>query len=154
LIFEIQELNPYDVCILTYQAIVDQIEEICLDLRNCTSVQSKEVQPFTTNKIDIKQRYAKIECKKKTLDHVFLNSDIEYEIILTNKGNVEAIDLEITDQLPSTFELNEAEDAITVNGENVDIYAFNKETHILKLIVEKVDPYETIKIVVKGRITK
>ncbi|MDD4000167.1 MAG: hypothetical protein PHX62_04650 [Bacilli bacterium] len=154
LVFEIQELNPHEVCVLTYQTIVDQIEEICHDLRNSSSVQSKEVQSFTTNPVDIKQRYALIDCKKKALDHVFLNSNIEYEIILKNKGNVEAIDLEIVDQLPTTFELDDTPDAITLNGKNVDIYVFDKTDHTLKLIIDKVEPYEKFKIIVKGKITK
>lgn len=154
LVFEISELKPKDVCVITYQVVADKVEEICLDLRNCTSVQSKEIKPFTTNKLDIKQRYAKIECTKKTLDHVFLNSDIEYEIIITNKGNVEAIDLEVIDQLPAPFELSKSDDAITVNGKNIDIYAYDKDTNILKMIVDRVLPYETIKVLVKGRITK
>lgn len=154
LVFEIEELKPKDVCILSYQAVADKVEEICLDLRNSTCVKSREVKPFTTNQIDIKQRYAKIECTKKALDHVLLNSDIEYEIIIANKGNVEAIDLEVIDQLPFTFELDPGEDAITVNGKNVDIFAFDKETHVLKLIIERVQPHETVKVLVKGRIVK
>lgn len=154
LIFEIDELKPKDVCVLSYQAVVDKVEEICLDLRNCTSIKSKEVKPFTTNPVDIKQRYAKIECTKKALDLVLINSDIEYEIIITNKGNVEAVDLEVIDQLPFTFELDQGEEAITVNGKSVDIYAFDKETHILKFIIERVLPHETVKVLVKGRITK
>jgi uncharacterized repeat protein (TIGR01451 family) len=152
LVFEISELKAHAVCVLTYQVIVDEIEEICLDLRNCTSIASKEVQPFATNKLNLKQRYAKIECLKKTVDHVYLNSDINYEITLSNKGNIEAIDLEVIDQLPSTFELD-SKDAITINDEPCDLYAFDKSTHILKLIIDKVDPFSTVKILIKGKIT-
>jgi uncharacterized repeat protein (TIGR01451 family) len=154
LIFEIDELNPHAVCVLTYQVTVDEIEEICLDLRNCTSVSCKELTPFALNKFDIKQRYAKIECTKKTVDHVYLNSDIAYEIMITNKGNVEAVDLELIDQLPQTFELNHSQDAITINNENCDIFAFDKNTHLLKMIIDRVEPFSAVKVVIKGKITK
>jgi|GEM_PF-812164 len=154
LVFEIDELEPKDVCVLSYQAVADKVEEICLDLRNSTCIKSREVKPFTTDQFEIKQRYAKIECTKRAVDQVFLNSDIEYEILLTNKGNVEAVDLEVVDQLPVTFELDSGEDAITVNGKPAEIHVFNKDTRILKLMIDKVLPSETVKVIVRGRITK
>ncbi|NLD27056.1 MAG: DUF11 domain-containing protein [Acholeplasmataceae bacterium] len=154
LVFEVDEVNPHAVCVLTYQVTVDEIDEICLDLRNCTSVSCKEVNPFALHKFDIKQRYAKIECLKKTVDHVYLNSDIAYEIIITNKGNVEAVDLELIDQLPQTFELDHSKDAITIDNVECDIFTFDKNTNLLKLIIDRVEPFASVKVIVKGKITK
>jgi uncharacterized repeat protein (TIGR01451 family) len=154
LIFEIDELSPHEVCVITYQVTVDEISELCVDLRNSSKISSAEIKPFSTNSIDILQRFAKIECSKKTVDFVYLNSDISYEVTLTNVGNIEAIDVEVIDQLPKTFELSKSKDAITVNGKVVDIYTFDHDLHLLKMLIDSIPPKGSSIVIVKGKIIK
>lgn len=154
LIFEITELKPNDVCVISYQVVIDDIDELCVDLRNTSNVYSKEVLPFTTNKLDLKQRYAKIICEKKTVDFTYLNTDLNYLVKIKNTGNVDAIDLEVVDQLPKTFELSKTPDAITVDKKNIDIFVVDKETNTLKFIIDKVEAGKTVEAVIKGKIVK
>jgi len=154
LIFEIDELKPNAVCVILYQVMIDAIDELCVDLRNSSNIYSKEILPFATNKLDIKQRFAKIECLKKTVDYTYLNTDISYLITLKNIGNTDAIDIEVIDQLPQTFELQNTPDAITINNENVDIFTIDDKTNILKFIVDKIEPSSTVEAIIKGRIVK
>lgn len=153
LIFEIPKLEPYATLIITYKVEIDNIEDLSMDILNIANVQSKEISPFQTNTIDLKQRYALIECEKKCVDYAYYNTDIAYSIILRNKGNVDAIDLEVIDELPKTFELDKKK-PITINNTLVDIYSFDNETKILKFIVDKVSAFSEIEVIVKGRIIK
>lgn len=153
LIFEITELLPGAVAIITYQVEIDNIDELSMDIRNVASVQSKEIKPFKTNNIDLVQRFAKIEITKKCVNYTYYNTDLSYSIILKNVGNIEAIDIEVIDQLPKTFVLNEKL-PITIKDVPVDIYTFDEETKILKFIVDKVPSNSEVEVIVKGKITK
>ncbi|MCK9536065.1 MAG: DUF11 domain-containing protein [Bacilli bacterium] len=154
LLFEIDELRPYEVCILSYQAVVDEINDISVDLQSTSSICSKEISPLPTNKLSIKQRYAKIECEKKCVDFTYLNTEISYQLLLKNIGNTTAFDIEITDQLPQTFELAKTPDAIIFNKTNLDIYTFDSKTRILKIYIDQMEPKEIAEIVIKGKIVK
>lgn len=153
LIFEISELNPNAVAILTYRVEIDNIDELSMDIRNVANVQSKEIKPFKTNNIDLKQRFAKIECTKKCVDYTYFNTDLAYSIILKNVGNVDAIDIEVVDQLPKTFVLD-SKKPITHNKNEIDIYTFDEQTRILKFIVEKVPANSEVEVIIKGKIVK
>ena len=76
------------------------------------------------------------------------------EIIIANKGNVEAIDLEVIGPTALHFWARPGEDAITVNGKNVDIFAFDKETYVLKLIIKKSSTPWDSQSACEGRIVK
>lgn len=154
LLFEIDELKPYEVCIISYQAIINDIDDISVNLQSSSSIYSKEVPPIATNKLNLKQRYAKIECEKKCVDYAYLNTEICYHLVLKNIGNAPAFDIEITDQLPQTFELAKAPDAITINDKSQDIFAYDKKTRILKLYIDKMEPQDKTNIVIKGKIIK
>lgn len=153
LIFEIKELNPNSVIIMNYQVKLDSLEDISIDIRNYANIESKEIAPFKTNNIDLKQKYAKVECTKKCVDHTFYNTDISYIIILHNAGNVDAIDLEVVDQLPKTFELDK-NNPIKCKDKVIDIYSFDNDTHILKFLIDNLSPNEKIEVIIKGRIIK
>lgn len=153
LIFEIPELNPNAVVILTYKVEIDNIDELSMDIRNVANIHSNEIKPFKTNNIDLKQRFAKIECVKKCVDYTYYNTDLAYNIILKNVGNIDAIDIEVVDQLPKTFELD-SKKAISVNNNEIDIFTFDEETKILKFIVEKVPANKEVEVIIKGRIVK
>lgn len=154
LTFEIDELKPYEICIISYQTVIDDIRDITVDLESSSSISSNEISPIPTNKLNIKQRYAKIECEKKCVDYAYLNTDISYHLILENKGNTTAYDVEISDQLPLTFELGRSPDAITVNKECLDIYTFDTKTGLLKIYIDKINAREKVDIVIKGKIIK
>ncbi|MCK9470467.1 MAG: DUF11 domain-containing protein [Bacilli bacterium] len=153
LIFEIKELLPNAVLIITYKVEIDNLEEIAMDIRNIASVQSNEIKPFKTNNIDLKQRFAKIECTKKCVDYTYYNTELAYSIILKNIGNVDAIDLEVVDQLPKTFVLD-SKKPVSINNNEIDIYTFDESTGILKFIVERVESNSQVEVIIKGRIVK
>lgn len=153
LIFTIDTIKPGEVCVISYQVIIDDLEEVCVDLRNSSNIYSKEVQPFITNNLNLIQKYAKIECSKKTVDYTYFNTDLSYLINLKNTGNTAAIDIEVIDQLPKTFELS-AKNPIMIGKQSIDIFVFDKETNILKFIIDKIDPNASIEVVIKGKIVK
>jgi len=153
LIFEIPKIEANSTLIITYQVEIDNIEELSVDILNIANIHSKEVKPFQTNTIDLKQRYAKLECIKKCVDEAYFNTDIKYSIILKNTGNLDAIDIEVVDQLPKTFKLD-SKKPITINNNLVDIYTFDEENKILKFIVDKVEKNSEVEIIIKGKIVK
>lgn len=152
--FEIAEIKPGGVLVMSYQAMVDELEDISLDIRNTSNVYSKEVQPFTTNSINIKQQYAKLEVLKKAVDFTYLNTDINYLISIKNIGNVVARDVEVIDQLPLTFELDKSKDAITIDNQAVEKFNLDKKSNSLKLLIDQIEPHSTVQVAVKGRIVK
>lgn len=154
LLFEIDELRPYEVCVISYRAVVDNIRDTAIDLRSAPTIKSREVSASQTGELLIKQRYAHIECEKKCADFAYVNTEISYLLTLKNTGNTAAYDIEITDQLPQTFELSKEPDAITFNKLNLDIYAFDQKTRLLKIYIDKMEPKETAEIVIKGKIVK
>jgi len=154
LFFKIEELKPHEVCIITYQAVIDDITDIGLNLNSTANVSSQEMDPTPINKLSLKQLYANVKCEKKCVDFTYLNTEIQYLLSLVNNGNAPAYDIEITDQLPQTFALSQTPDAITINKENLDIYTFDEKTGLLKLYIDKIVPNEQIEIVVKGKIIK
>jgi hypothetical protein len=153
LIFEIPYLNPNAVVILTYKVEIDNIEELSMDIRNVANVHSNEIKPFKTNNLDLKQRFAKIECVKKCVDYTYYNTNLSYSIILKNVGNVDAIDIEVVDQLPKTYQLD-AKHPITINNVDIDIFTFDEDTKILKFVVEKVPASSEVEVIIKGKIVK
>ena len=154
IVFEIDELKPNGVCVLMYQASFDDILDINIDIKNTSNIRSKEVQPFSTNTLNMKQQYAKLEIVKKAVDYTYLNTDISYLITIKNVGNIVANEVEVVDQLPYTFELDKSKEAITVDNQNIDKYQLDKKTNTLKLIIDKVEPNANVLVVVKGKIVK
>lgn len=153
LIFEIPEINANATLVITYQVEIDSVEEISMDILNIANIHSKEIKPFKTNTIDLKQRFARIECEKKCVDYTYFDTDLSYSILLKNLGNLDAIDLEVVDQLPKTFELDKSK-PITINNNEIDIYTFDEDTRVLKFIVDKVEANGEVEVIIKGRITK
>lgn len=153
LIFEIPYLKANAVAIITYKVEIDSIEEVSMDIRNVANIQSKEVKPFKTNTLDLKQRFAEIKCSKKCVDYTYFNTDLSYIITLKNIGNLDAIDIEVIDQLPITFALD-TKKPISINNNEIDIFTHDKDSGILRFIVEKVPAFSEVEVVIKGRIVK
>ncbi|HHZ18609.1 MAG TPA: DUF11 domain-containing protein [Acholeplasmataceae bacterium] len=154
LAFEIDELRPYEVCIISYRTVVDDIRDTTVDLRSAPTIRSKEIPATPAGELLIKQRYAHLECEKKCVDFAYLNTDISYLLTLKNTGNATAYDIEITDQLPQTFELAKSPDTVVFNKLNLDIYTFDQKTRLLKIYIDKMEPGETAEIVINGKIVK
>jgi hypothetical protein len=154
LILEIPELKGGAVLIISYQTEIEEIDDISVNLKNASNISCREVLPFASNKVSVVQKYAKLTCEKKTVDYTYLDSDICYQLLIRNVCNTEAVDVEIIDQLPFTFELQKTPDAITINKQNADIFVFDRDSHILRLMVDKIDANSNVDILIKGKIVK
>lgn len=99
----------------------------------------------------LKQGFAKIECFKKVNDDVtFLNSNLTYELTLRNTGNISAYNVEVFDELPKTFVLNE-NDPIICNDKNLE---YNLEGNILSFNLPEVNVNNDITVFINGRIVE
>lgn len=146
-IFKIQipYLEPNDVCVITYKTITSNVKEI----KSLITIASDEVEETKSKDLKLKQGYAHIECYKQTQDDfTYLNSDLTYDLILKNTGNISAYNVEIYDELPVTFKLNE-ENPLTLDDKNLP---FEYSNNILTFSIPEVLPESELLIKINGKI--
>ena len=67
---------------------------------------------------------------------------------LSNKGNINAYDVEVYDELPITFELDQY-NPVTLNNNLVN---YHLDGNILKILIPTIEPNNVLNIKVTGRI--
>lgn len=151
LIIEIPLLEIHDVLYINYLA---KTKDAPQKLSNSAIIYSDEMPPIETNKTDLEQKYAQLHISKRTAtDYTYYNTDLSYLINLENKGNVAAVDVEVVDELPITFALNET-DAVTINNTPTSSYTIDSKTNILKINIDYIKPNSKYEIKVNGKIIK
>ena len=116
-----------------------------------TSITSNETQIKETNNLSLKEGFAEIECIKTVSDEVtFLNTDLTYILRLNNKGNIVAYNIEVYDELPITFELDNY-NPITINNNPID---YVLENNILKITIPSIEANSSLNIKINGQITQ
>ena len=91
--------------------------------------------------------------KKTACDYTYYNTDLTYIMTLENVGSLNASDVEIVDNLPSTFALKDT-NAILVNNISTTNYSFDSTTSILKIYVPVVKAGSKLEININGSIVR
>ena len=151
LIIEVPYLDIKDTLYITYQAQITTEESI---YSSSSFIYSDEATPIETNKVQLEKKYASLTVSKRTpTSYVYYNTDINYSIIVENEGNVEARDVEVVDELPTTFILREKA-PIFVNNTEVTDYDFDVNTHKLTIKLDKIPSSSKNEIIIHGKIIK
>lgn len=146
LTISIDEILPNEVIIITYKIrALDNTSQIKL----LTTIRSDEITQKEINNNSLKQGFAQIECIKTVSDDVtFINTDLTYILQLSNKGNISAYNVEVYDELPITFELDQY-NPVTLNNNLIN---YQLEGNILKLLIPAIEPNNILDIKINGRI--
>lgn len=153
LVIELESIEAGDVIGINYQAKT-KVEGEPYKIQNCAIIYSDEVVPFETPSVTSETKFASLLVSKKTAtDYTYYNTDLSYLITIYNEGNLEAVDVELSDQLPVTFELN-SEKAIFLNDEEITHFSFDNNSKILKMNLGTIHPKTNYELRVNGRIVK
>ena len=121
----IPSLDSHNICIVSYKTIMGNNAE---DANSELSISSDDVSEFDIVPVSIKKGFARIECTKKVNDnYTYLNSNLTYELTLKNTGNISAYNVEVFDELPQTYELDENHPVLY----NDNPLSYNFENNIL-----------------------
>lgn len=148
LVIKLNSINPNTTCIINYKSIITTSAN---SISSTLKISSDEIAETTSLPLDLKQGYAQIECiKKVNEDFTYLNSDLTYELTLKNTGNMSAYNVEVFDELPSTFQLD-SQYPIMLDGSSID-YQLND--NVVSFILSKIQENEKITIQINGKIIK
>lgn len=146
LVISLDEIMPNEVIIITYKIKTFGNTN---SIKLLTTIQSDEITKKEFADTTLKQGFAQIECIKTVSDDVtFLNTDLTYLLQLSNKGNISAYNVEVYDELPVTFELDQY-NPVTLNNKLID---YQLEGNILKLLIPTIEPNNILDIKINGRI--
>lgn len=146
LVISLDEIMPNEVIIITYKIKTFGNTN---SIKLLTTIQSDEIAKKEFADTTLKQGFAQIECIKTVSDDVtFLNTDLTYLLQLSNKGNISAYNVEVYDELPVTFELDQY-NPVTLNNKLID---YQLEGNILKLLIPTIEPNNILDIKINGRI--
>lgn len=150
LIIEVDHLNDLDALYINYHANI-----VAKGLISTSAIiYSDNLTPIETNNVEIEAGQAELILSKKTAcDYTYYNTDLTYLMTLENVGSLEASDVEIVDNLPSTYELKKS-DAILINNTLCTNYSFDASTHILKIFIPLVKAKEVLEIKINGKIVR
>lgn len=145
---KIPKLDGHNICVISYKTIIStNLQSIKSELK----LYSDEIEEIVSKPFDLKQGFARIECYKKVNDNVtFLNSNLTYELTLKNTGNISAYNVEVYDELPSTYSLD-LSNPVIYDGNRLD-YELNN--NILTFALPEVPAQSEVTVLVNGRITK
>ena len=139
---------PNDVIIITYKI---KALENTNQIKLYTTIKSNETMQEEITSEALKQGFAQIECVKTVSDDItFINTDLTYILQLSNTGNINAYDVEVYDELPITFELDQY-NPVTLNNNLVN---YQLDGNILKILIPTIEPNNVLDIKVNGRIIK
>lgn len=147
IIFNIAKLPAHSVYVISYKTMVDSSNS---SIKTQMFIKSDEISEISSKPFNLKLGFAEIECLKKVNDNVtFVDSYLTYELIIRNRGNINAYNVEVYDELPSTYRLDDS-NPVTIDGNNID-YKF--ENNILSFVINECKPGEEIHIFINGQIT-
>jgi hypothetical protein len=146
--FIISNLAPNDTVYISYQTVVDEILDPNFNIVSVSEIEVDDNNIIYSNPVEIVQKYARIICEVETSPYIYYNKPYQYNITVTNVGNSEANDVELSTQLPEEYEL----DHITIDEENCDSTSLNN--NILKFTIGNISANETKLISVSGKIKK
>jgi len=144
----IPSLDSHNICIISYKTIMGSNAE---SAKSKLTIESDDVEKINTKDLELKQGYARIECYKKVNDNfTYLNSNLTYELILKNTGNVSAYNVEVFDELPQTYELD---------NDNPIVYddlslPYTYENNILSFNLPEVPANQEVTVLINGKIIK
>lgn len=145
LIIKLNQILPNEVVIISYKVRILNCEII----NSSTTIKSNETNQEEIKNLTLKQGYAQIECTKAVSDDVtFINTDLTYILHLSNTGNIAAYNVEVFDELPITFELDQY-NPVTLNN---NIINYQLEGNILKLSIPSIEPNSILDIKINGKI--
>lgn len=153
-ILTLPHLQEFNTFLITYKTKV--IEDLSLEdeIESYSEITSKETNKVKTNTLSLKQKYAKIICEKSiSNDFAYINSNLTYKITVKNVGNFIAKNIEVVDELPETFELDQT-NPITINNSPITNFIFDNKQSILKVPLKKLEAGEQTEIFINGKITK
>lgn len=143
---KIPTLKEHDVCIISYKTIVNSNAQV---IKSTLKLYSDDIEEIVSTPFNLKQGYAKIECFKKVNDDVtFLNSNLTYALTLKNSGNISAYNVEVYDELPSTYILDR-ESPIIYDGKHID---FELNNNILTFSLPEVPAQSELTVFINGKI--
>lgn len=147
-IVNIANLNPDQTVVINFQTIVSETIELEKEIRNKTKITiDKEIENYT-NEVSVKQKYAKLLCHKTPIGVIYPNVNFEYVLNIENIGNENALNVEISDQLPANFVLEH----LYFNDEEINEYLI--ENGLLKCKIPLVSPKQKVYLRVVGLIAK
>lgn len=150
LIIETEHLNELDALYINYHAKLTSPNSI----KTSAIIYSDNLTPIETNDVEIESGQAElILSKKSACDYTYVNADLTYLMTLENVGSLEAYDVEVVDNLPNTYQLNE-ENPILINGNPYSNFTFDELNHILKINFKIIVPQSKIEIKIIGKIVK
>ena len=150
LIIETSHLNELDALYINYHAKITSKSAISTS----AIIYSDNLAPIETNNVEIESGQAELIISKKTAcDYTYYNTDLTYIMTLENVGSLDASDVEIVDNLPSTFALKDT-NAILVNNISTTNYSFDSTTSILKIYVPVVKAGSKLEIKINGSIVR
>lgn len=140
-------LAPQNTIYITYQTIVDEIVDINFDIKSTSKVTTGDYI-VDVNTVEIMQRYAKLLCEKKSDSVIYPNKQFAMELVIENIGNEKAVDLDLVDQLPERYCLDE----VYLDNELLTDYTI--EGNHLKFIVGEIAPFSSRNVTIIGLIKK
>lgn len=147
IVFNIDNLEPQHTIYLTYQTMVDEIIDINFNIDATSTVTAGEYN-LNTNVVQIMQKYAKIICEKKTDSIIYPNKQFAIELIIENIGNEKAVNLDLVDQLPDRYELDE----VYLDSELLTEWVIDGNN--LKFMIGEIEPFTRKVITIIGSIKK
>lgn len=139
-------LEKHNTCVITYKAIVNSNLE---SLESKLKLASDDISETISKPLILRQGFARIECTKKVNDEVtFLNSNLTYELILKNTGNISAYNVEVFDELPSTYMLD-SDNPVLCNDEQVK---YQLDNNILTFSLPEVKENSEVIVYINGKI--
>jgi uncharacterized repeat protein (TIGR01451 family) len=146
--FVLDHFAPNNTIYITYQTIVDEIVDINYNITTSAQLTIDDEVVLNSNPVAISLKYARLVCEKKTVEVIYPNKSFEYLITIENIGNEKAVDLEISDQLPESYVLEN----ILIDDVPCLNYAIDNTT--LKFSVGEVNQFKSIVVKIIGMIKR
>lgn len=144
--FIILNLKPNSTLYIEYQTQIDSEEKN--ELKSTSIVTVDSVNKIKPDPVVLTKKFAKIICEIESIEVVYPNKPYKYLINLENVGNEVATEVEIKTLLPDDYEL----DKVYIDNKELTVYVI--DDNILKLIVDKVEPYSKKQITIVGLIKR
>lgn len=146
--FIIKKLNPHESIHITYQTIVDEIINPNQNIISTSEIEVDDQELIYSTPIEIQQKFARILCEAESSPYIYPNQPYQYILTVSNIGNCSADDVEISSQIPYSYEL----DSVYIDDEVCDVMSINN--NILKFMIGEVDPNDSKIITITGKIVR
>lgn len=144
----LDQLKEQEIIIITYKTIIgNNVSKIKTELR----IECDELKNIKEQSVELNQGFASIDCVKKVSnEYTYLNTNLSYELSLINNGNVPAYNVEVFDDLPVTYELDEKNGVVINNIPISYLYANN----VLSFVLPEIPALSEVCVQINGRIVK